>query len=356
MKEAIVCIDTSVKIHEVPVPTPGPKDVLIKVIVAGTNPKDWKVPTFFKKEQNSGDDIAGVVESVGADVTGFNKGDRVAAFHIMLSPSGAFAEYAIAPAHTVFPLPSSLSFEEAATIPLAAYTAAVALFDRLGLPAPWDPRSRQNDAKKHHLLIYGASTAVGAYGIKLANASNIHPIIAVGSQNSEFIRPYLDESKGDRLLNYKEWASQDDMVNAVKSAGKEAGLEDGRFWNVFDGVSEEGTFDVLSKAIAGAPNGAGQKPKIAVVLPGHDYSAADSSVEISVVNVGHVHEEDEGKRLFGLIWGQAFIRGISEGWFKTHPYEIAEGGLEKGVEVALRGLREGTVRGKKMVIRVSEDK
>lgn len=46
---------------------------------------------------NTGDDIAGTVEAVGEDVVGFNKGDRVAAFHEMTTSHGAFAEYAIAP-------------------------------------------------------------------------------------------------------------------------------------------------------------------------------------------------------------------------------------------------------------------
>lgn len=325
-------------------------------LISGTNPKDWKIPAYLKKEINSGDDVAGLVESVGSSVVGFKKGDRVAAFHIMMAPHGAFAEYAIAPAHTVFHIPSSLSFEEAATIPLAAYTAAVALFNRLGFPEPWAYGRSEDKEKKNHLLVYGASTAVGAYAIKLASVANIHPIVAIGSPNSEFVKPFLDESKGDRLLNYKEWKSEEDMIKAVQSAAKEAGLEDGRFWNVFDGVSETGTFDVLSKALAGPPNAAGQKPKIAVVLPGRDYSAADPSVEIPQVMVGDVHGDTEGHSLFGLVWGQAFIRGITEGWFKTHPYELSEGGLEKGVESALKGLKDGTVRGKKMVIRVSDDK
>lgn len=86
---------------------------------------------------NTGDDIAGIVHSVGSDVTEFKPGDRVAAFHVMRSPGGAFAEYAIAPATTTFHIPAATSFEEAATIPLAAMTAVVGLYARLGLPEPW---------------------------------------------------------------------------------------------------------------------------------------------------------------------------------------------------------------------------
>ena len=76
---------------------------------------------------NTGDDIAGYIEKVGAGVTEFKVGDRVGAFHEMMKPHGSFAEYAIAWAKTTFHIPEKTSFEEAATIPLAAMTAAVGL-------------------------------------------------------------------------------------------------------------------------------------------------------------------------------------------------------------------------------------
>lgn len=60
---------------------------------------------------NTGDDIAGVVESVGENVFEFKKGDRVAAFHEIATPGGSFAEYAVAPENTTIRIPKSLSFE-----------------------------------------------------------------------------------------------------------------------------------------------------------------------------------------------------------------------------------------------------
>ena len=76
---------------------------------------------------NTGDDIAGYVEKVGAGVTEFKVGDRVGAFHEMMTAHGSFAEYAIAWAKTTFHIPENTTFEEAATIPLAAMTAVVGL-------------------------------------------------------------------------------------------------------------------------------------------------------------------------------------------------------------------------------------
>lgn len=305
---------------------------------------------YTNKESNSGDDVAGTVEKLGSNVDGFHKGERVAAFHVMFSSNGAFAEYAIAPAHTVFPIPSGTPYQEAATIPLAAYTAAVGLFDRLEFPSPWDARAVKGEYKKRPLLVYGASTAVGAFAIKLAKAANIHPIIAVGSKNSKFVKPFLDESKGDSLLDYTEWKTADDAIAAIKAVAKDVG----RIWNVFDGVSEEITFNILPKAIAGPPDQLGRKPRIAIVLPFPENMKGDPSVDISQFNVGHVHGDTEGQTLFGLVWGQAFTRGLKEGWLTPHPHEEIEG-LENGVESALNALKKGEVRAKKFVIRVSKD-
>lgn len=84
MREAIVHPDLSVNIIDSPIPTPNDDQILIKVVYSGTNPKDWKIPVWQKKASNTGDDIAGIVESVGANVTEFREGDRVAAFHQMM--------------------------------------------------------------------------------------------------------------------------------------------------------------------------------------------------------------------------------------------------------------------------------
>ena len=98
--------------------TPNEHQLVIKVVVAGSNPKDWKYPAWLEAS-NSGDDAAGYVHSVGSAVTEFKVGDRVAIFHEMNTPGGVFAEYAVAWEHTTFHLPKNVSLEEGATIPLA---------------------------------------------------------------------------------------------------------------------------------------------------------------------------------------------------------------------------------------------
>ncbi|KAM5377859.1 hypothetical protein ACJZ2D_004763 [Fusarium nematophilum] len=344
MKEAIVAPDITVKVIDSPVPEPGPGEVLIRVVVSGTNPKDWKVPVWTDTASNSGDDIAGTVVSLGTNVRGFHEGDRVAAFHVMRTSGGSFAEYAIAPQHTVFAIPESTTFEEAATVPLAAYTAAVALFRVLELPSPWD----RAEATNRPLVIYGASTAVGAFAIKLARAAGIHPIIAVGSGNSKFILPTLAE--GDKFVDYTAYKTDGELVEAIKKAAVEAGAKDGQIYNVLDSVSTAGTTALLGKVLETSTN---QEPKLSIFLPLADPSTVDPKVKVLRTSVGTVHEAAESDQLFGLVWGQAFARGLAEGWLTPHPHELVKGGLD-GLEDALKDLKEGRVRAKKMVVRISE--
>lgn len=115
MREAVYDKDLQVEIRDVPRPSPGPSQILIRTVVSGTNPKDWKYPKYWTAPDtpasNHGDDVAGYVEDVGEGVIGFHPGDRVAAFHEIGTPNGSFAEYCIAPAQSTFQLPERTSFE-----------------------------------------------------------------------------------------------------------------------------------------------------------------------------------------------------------------------------------------------------
>ena len=111
MKEALVSPYLAVSVVDSPIPSPGPDQVVIKVAVSGSNPKDWKRALMSDKPMNTGDDIAGIVHTVGSNVVEFHPGDRVAAFHEMMTPHGSFAEYAVAEAYCTFHIPKKTSFE-----------------------------------------------------------------------------------------------------------------------------------------------------------------------------------------------------------------------------------------------------
>ncbi|EEP78603.1 conserved hypothetical protein [Uncinocarpus reesii 1704] len=254
MKEAFASISgdrIKVSIQESPIPTPNEHQVVIRVKAAGLNPKDWKYLTETPTDQ--GDDVAGYVHAVGSKVTEFKPGDRVAAFHQMGAAHGGYAEYSLAWAYTTFHLPEQTSFEvrsvEAATIPLAAMTAALGLYQDLGLPLPWNPARTSIP-----LIVYGGGSAVGSFVIKLARLSNIHPIIAVAGKGTPQIEPLLDKSKGDTTIDYR------DGDEAVVAAFNKA-LNGKKIEYAFDAISEHNSYINIGHVLDP------QKGKIAVILP-----------------------------------------------------------------------------------------
>ncbi|KAJ5085107.1 hypothetical protein N7532_009878 [Penicillium argentinense] len=359
MKEAFVSKNLGVSIKDTDIPIPKAGQVLICVVVSGTNPKDWKMPPHWPVDGtpfNQGDDIAGYIEAVGDDVAGFRKGDKVAAFHQVMTPHGSWAEYAIAPAYSTFHVPSKTSFEgqyipafflgqnrcliasvEAATIPLAAMTAAIGLYQRLKLPLPWNPTHEPLP-----LVVYGGATAVGAFAIKFAQLSNIHPLIVVAGRGGSFVETIIDPAKGDRIIDYRE--GDEAIRSSLKAAAGGRSI-----YFAFDAVSEKGSFQNIGESMT-APG------QIAAMLPNGEYQP--QGISITQVIVGFLHQPPApGKaiedREFAAAFYQLIGRGLAQGWFSGHPYEVRRGGLA-GIEEALQDLKGGKASAVKYVVRLSE--
>ncbi|KAI4287625.1 MAG: hypothetical protein L6R35_003121 [Caloplaca aegaea] len=321
MKEAIVQPNLNVDIVDSPIPVPKDNEVVIKVVVSGSNPKDWKRPVMLNVTMNSGDDIAGVVHQVGRNVHEFKPGDRV-------------AEYAIAHAHTTFHIPNQTSFE--------AMTAALGLYQRLqGLPLPWHPATTSTP-----LIIYGAASAVGAYAIQLAQLSNIHPLICVAGRGIPFVETLVSREKGDVIVDYREGETK--LIEKLKSVVKAAG---GKVEYAFDAISEHGSFTNICEVLDQ------ETGQITLVLPGKDFSAIPKSIRRSTTYVGSVHAsvgtKERGDADFGFVMFRFFGRGLQEGWFRGHPHEVVPGGLA-GVEGALRDLKEGKASAVKYIFRLED--
>ncbi|KAH7083603.1 alcohol dehydrogenase-like protein [Paraphoma chrysanthemicola] len=351
MLEAIVQTSLEVAIVQSPVPTPGKGQVLIKVVCSGCNPKDWKLVVYEGEALNSGDDIAGVVESTGPDVTEFKRGDRVAAFHPMRTSGGSFAEFAIAPAATTFHLPPNISFEEGSTVPLAALTAAVALYHSLGLSNPWMPATTTIP-----ILIYGASTAVGAYAIKLASRSNLHPIIAIAGKGRALVERLIDTSKGDVIIDYRE--GNEIMARKIREALASQGQLS--IAHALDCVAEPNTLELLADVVA-------PKGHATFVLHERDYNVAAKTLRTSITFVGYVHTgpfqpepwqginyNPEGRgEDFGFIFTRLLSKGLQEGWLTPHPHELIPDGL-KGLSQALKNMRDGKLSAMKYAVRIGD--
>ncbi|KAH8699104.1 chaperonin 10-like protein [Talaromyces proteolyticus] len=344
MLEVIIHPGPRTELIESPIPIPNHDQVVIRVVVSGSNPKDWKRPEWLDVHINQGDDIAGFVHQVGKNVTEFKPGDRVAAFHEIMGPGGSYAEYALAWASTTFHIPQKTSFEEAATIPLAAMTAALGVFSRLELPDPWVP-SRQETP----VLIYGGATAVGAFALKFAIKANIHPLIAVAGGGATYVESLIDRSKGDTIIDYRKGA--DALVEEIQSILHKHKVN--KLTHAFDAVCDHGSMKNILRLVD--PD----RAKVACVLPLADDqlpSPMPPNITLLQTNVRSVHGQPgalPGDTDFGFIYFRYFSKGLTEGWFSGHPHQVRENGLE-GVESALRDLKEGKASAVKYVFRIED--
>jgi len=295
------------------------------------------------KEHNSGDDIAGIVHSVGKNVYEFKPGDRVAAFHEMRTPHGSFAEYAIAWQHTTFHIPETLSFEEAATLPLAAMTSACGMYVDMKLPEPW--RTSEDDREKTPIVVYGAASAVGAFAIQLAMASNLHPIVGIAGKGIPFAEGLIDKSKGDRIIDYRQ--GDDGLVSGVQEALKAAGVASGKAKYLYDAVSEGSSFTNSVKLLE-------EGGYVTNILPVETFAPKGfkfpEHLHHTRTMVGCVHEKEKD---FGFLWFRYIVRLIQQGKFKAHPHTVIPGGLA-GVSQGLQNLQQGKASATKYVFRIAE--
>lgn len=281
----------------------------------------------MNEHANTGDDIAGTVKSVGEGVTEFKEGDRVAAFHEMRTDHGSFAEYGIAPASTTFHIPTDTTFEQASTLPLAYHTAVVGLFDKLVLPTPLYPAQSETP-----LLVYGASSAVGAFAIKLAKLANIHPIIGVAGAGSDFAKEIGCDIVVDRRKGQ--------VVEDIKAA-----LGGKQLLYALDAVSEGDSIPHIAQVLA--PAG-----KVTVFLPPTEENA-QLGINIIRSMVGDAHTGSEYQKDLAYTYYRLASKWLQEGRLQPHPFEVVPGGL-RGVEEGLHRLQKGEVSSKKLVFRVGE--
>jgi NADPH:quinone reductase len=161
-------------------PQPGPGEVLVRVVAAGTNPVDAK----FRSSGDAigleapiilGSDVSGVVEEVGAGVTDLAPGDEVYYTPEVAGPrsNGGYAEYHVVPADIVARKPASLSHEEAAAVPLAGGTAYEAIVRRLDVKVG------------ETALVHGGAGGVGSFAVQIAKAAGARVLATAGPDNQE---------------------------------------------------------------------------------------------------------------------------------------------------------------------------
>ncbi|MEX1071601.1 MAG: NAD(P)-dependent alcohol dehydrogenase [Anaerolineales bacterium] len=177
---------------EIDKPVPTEDEVLVRVHASSVNPVEWYGMTGFPLARPSGGwlkpsdprlgaDFAGTVEAVGANVTDFHPGDEVFG-----GKHGAFSEY-VCLSKAIAPKPTNISFEQAASIPIAGLTALQGLRDH----------GKLQPGQK--VLINGASGGVGTFAVQIAKAFGAEVTAVCSTENVEMVRSL----GADHVIDYK---------------------------------------------------------------------------------------------------------------------------------------------------------
>ncbi|WP_437906485.1 zinc-binding alcohol dehydrogenase family protein [Sorangium sp. So ce327] len=181
---------------QLPEPAPRPRDLRVRVCAVAVNPVDVKVRAPKPRVENPprvlGWDAAGIVESVGADVTVFRPGDKVYYAGSIARP-GSNAEVHLVDERIAAPMPRSLGFADAAALPLTSLTAWEGLFERLGV----DPEGRDAGST---VLVLGGAGGVGSMVVQLAKAAGLRVVATASREES---RAWARSLGADVLVDHR---------------------------------------------------------------------------------------------------------------------------------------------------------
>ena len=200
----------------------GPDEVVIRARAVAVNPVDAMpglgyrlVLPWVRFPAIIGNDVAGEVVEVGSNVTRLRQGERVVAHAMGLERSrnrpaeGAFQRYIVLMAHMVSAIPDTLSYAQAAVLPLGLSTAASGMFghDHLGLTLPTVSAPQRDGA----VLVWGGSTSVGSNAIQLARSAGYEVLATASPHNFDYVRS-LGASEA---FDYRSPSAVAEVIDAV---------------------------------------------------------------------------------------------------------------------------------------------
>jgi NADPH2:quinone reductase len=286
---------------ELEMPSPLPGELLVEVRTAGVNPVDWKVRSGMLGEASASDlpavlgqEVSGVVREVGKDVEGFAENDEI--FGSVAPGSGGYAEYTLVTANAAAPKPPQVSFNDAATLPVAAATA-------------YDGVTQLDLKEGQTLLINGIGGGVGVAAAQIARDLGIN-VIGTASEDKRA----LVETLGATLVPYGDGV--DERIKEILPDGVDA---------ILDLAGHDGL-----RAVAGLVA---------------DRSKLISAGDPSVVELGgHMIERDGTSRVLEIVGAL-----VAEGKLDPHVEDVRP--LDEAAD-AIAAVEIGHARGK-VVIEVS---
>ncbi|KAH7334807.1 chaperonin 10-like protein [Rhizoctonia solani] len=317
-----------------PTPVPQGNQALVKVTAAAVNPVDWKIQDYGlfieKFPAVLGTDGAGVIEAIGPEAKAFKVGDKVffQGFYGHTDET-TFQEKSIVETDIISKIPENITEDEASTIPVAAITASVGLFQKTGIDFPVN----RPTANGKGVLILGGSSSVGQFGLQLARIAGFSPIVTTASaQHTDFLKSLGATHVFDRNVDAKTIQSAFSTPVSL----------------VVDSISVDSTqslaYDVLTtpSPVPGA--------HLALVLPLVD-SIKEKNAD-NKVNVHQVYGRSHTFRDLSVPFWQNVGQWIKDGKFVPNRVRVVKGGLA-AVPEALDLSRKG-VSGVKIVVHPQE--
>jgi NADPH:quinone reductase-like Zn-dependent oxidoreductase len=346
------------KVGPAPYTAPGEGEIVIRTRAVAINPVDWalaslpfisqQVAPWMKRPAVLGEDLAGEVAEVGAGVDRFRPGDRVVAFaaggnqNRNRAAEGAFQAYVVVLAHMASPIPESMSFEDAAVLPLGLSTAACGLFQKDFLALQHPSADAQPTGKT--LLIWGGATSVGCNAIQLAANAGYEVFTTASPHNGD----YLKSLGAAQVFDYRDKGVVQEIITALKRktiAGALA-IATGSTGPCLDivGRSEGDKF----VAVAGGPISLGD---------------VGSGGMLQVTGVSDARRARSGGIGTKFIWGGSLVdnevgpavfvdflpRALADGRFVAAPPAMVVGAGLEAIETGFAAQRKG-VSAKKVVV------
>jgi len=290
-------------VTDIPTPEADPGQVRIRVGAIGINPMDVKIRTGSLQEEMKtelpailGSDIAGEIDQVGDGVSGLAVGDRV----VGLALDGAYAEFAIARADVVTPIPDGLELERAATIPTAGETAHRVI-------GMLEPRRGET------VVVNGAAGSVGSAAVQLLVRDGVKVIGTASEDNHDYVRGLGAEptTYGDGVAG---------RIRALAADGVDA---------VFD-VANHGFVDAAIELRGGTER----------IVTISDFAAGEKGVTVSYGDASKITAESF-EPVVALAAAGDFVAEIAQLFdFDEIPaaHELSEGGHLRG-KIVVRGPR-----------------
>lgn len=330
----------SFELQTIPVPVPKEGEVLVRVDAAALNPVDWKIKEydfFIKAEEYPalvGTDIAGEVVEVTEGIENVKKGDEVVfqGTYRQADQSSGFQQYSRVSSRTLSKVPSNITIDEAATVPVTLTCAYVGLYCEYPHGLGFKPPTSQEGLGKYAgtpLIVLGGATSVGQYVLQMARASGFSPIITTASPNHE---EYLKSLGATHVLDRSlaAGALQTAIVDLTSVPIK----------TIYDTVSSPDTQKVAFGLLA--PGGQ------MITTTQKFVESTDEKKVIGVLGVKAPHTITLLEEMYRNLEGW-----LKDGTIKPNRLEIIPGGLN-GIIDGLQRLKENKVSGLKLVFHPQE--